>query len=283
MRKFLDPKMDFIFNKIMEDEALLLDFLHAVLGKAEGELVSVERMNLVTTKEFLENKYAVLDVKVKTGDGRIINIEIQNRDEKNMSKRTLFNWSKMYGEQVIEGENYRKLNKTICINILNFNYLEDENGFHNIYRLLNTQSKNELKDNTMELHFIELPKYDGYKNISDNESLKAWVEFLNRPDNSNYKENPAIKKAVEKLEILSGDKETIELYKLRKEALAEGNRLINTARIEGKAEGLIEEKYRFVQNLLDILDDETIAQKSELSLEEVREIRKTRLKFISPE
>ena len=86
MRIFLDPKMDFIFKKIMEDEVLLLDFLHSVLGRAEGELVSVERMNLVTKKEFLENKYAVLDVKVKTADGRIINIEIQNRSQQPSSE-----------------------------------------------------------------------------------------------------------------------------------------------------------------------------------------------------
>ena len=101
-------------------------------------------------------------------------------------------------------------------------------------------------------------------------------------NSTSYKEIPAIKKAVEKLEILSGDKETIELYKLRKEALEEGNRLLNTARIEGKDEGIKEgikegqvtARIEVAISLLDVLDDEMIAKKCNLSLEDVQKIRK---------
>jgi len=230
---YLDPKMDFIFKKLMEDEELLLNFLRVALKNSEGELISAKIVNPITKKEFIKDKHSILDVRVVTADGREINIEIQNRDEKNMTKRTLYHWSKMYGEQIVQGDNYKQLRKTICINILNFEYLEHEKGFHNVYRLLNSSSSNELKDSTLEIHFIELPKYDKYKEFSDNEGLKAWVEFLNHPERTLTLENSVIKKAVKKLEVISSDEETIELFKLRQQSLLEGKLAVNTAKADG--------------------------------------------------
>ena len=39
----------------------------------------------------------------------------------------------MYEEQLSNGEDYSQLNRTICINILNFKYLRSEK-FHTAYR-----------------------------------------------------------------------------------------------------------------------------------------------------
>ncbi len=40
-----------------------------------------------------------------------------------MDKRTLFYWSKLYTEQLSEGQAFNELKKTITINILDFNIL----------------------------------------------------------------------------------------------------------------------------------------------------------------
>ncbi|MCL1950985.1 MAG: Rpn family recombination-promoting nuclease/putative transposase [Turicibacter sp.] len=266
----LDPKMDFIFKKLMENPVLLLDFLKSVLSKTEGEIISAEILNPITKKEFLKDKFSILDVKVKTADGRIINVEIQKKDEKNMSKRTLFHWSKMYGEEIVEGEDYRRLPKTICINILDFNYLETEENFHNIYRLLNTHSKRELKESTIEIHFIELKKYQGDSSKDESDGLKAWVEFLNEPELSFSKRNPTIKTAIETLRHLSCDKETQELYKLRKDALDEGKRQLNSKFSEGVEEGV----RLSIKAVLDVFTDEEISERFNCHIESVREIRK---------
>ena len=290
----LDPKMDFIFKKLMEDTVLLKDFLKSVLCRSEGEITSVELINPQTKKEFIKDKYSYLDVRVKTADGRVINVEIQKKDEKNMTKRTLFHWSKMYGEEIIEGENYRKLPKTICVNILDFDYLETEDGFHHIYRLLHTESKNELRESTIEIHFIELKKFDAFKDKSENEALKAWINFLNSPESSVNVENATIKKAVQTLEILSGDEETITLYKQRKDALDEGKRQLNSKFSEGLEKGLekgiaqgiekgieqgiekgIEQGiYNSILSVLKFMNDEQIAVSFNKTVEEIRDIRK---------
>lgn len=51
-----------------------------------------------------------------------------------MIKRSLYYWSKLYEEQLNEGEDYSQLKRTVCINILNFKYLKNDR-FHNAYRL----------------------------------------------------------------------------------------------------------------------------------------------------
>lgn len=46
----------------------------------------------------------------------------------------------MYEEQIVQGDNYDKLSKTVCINILDFKYLKNDR-FHNGYRLKDLVTK----------------------------------------------------------------------------------------------------------------------------------------------
>jgi len=77
---------------------------------------------------------------------------------------------------------------------------------------------------------------------------------------------PAIKMAEEKLDYLSSDPETTELYKAREYSAHERANLLSTGIERGKREVAIA--------LLDILDDETIALKTGLSIQEVCELRR---------
>ena len=82
------------------------------------------------------------------------NIEIQLKNEHNMIQRSMYYLSKMYEEQLGEGEEYSNLSCTVCINILNFKYLKTER-FHTGYRLKEIDSNEELTD-IIEMHFIEI-------------------------------------------------------------------------------------------------------------------------------
>ena len=66
--------------------------------------------------------------------------------------------TKMLLSQLNKGDNYSALNRTITINILNFDYLEDEN-FIKSYGLFEKNTKKPLTD-LMEFIFIELPKFN---------------------------------------------------------------------------------------------------------------------------
>ncbi|MGL5676448.1 MAG: hypothetical protein ACRDDX_08540 [Cellulosilyticaceae bacterium] len=93
---------------------------------------------------------------------------------------------------------------------------------------------------------------------------------------------PAIKKEENKLEYLRSDPKTIALYKAREYAEHERaniyrsglERGLERGLEQGMARGIQQEKYKLAKNLLDILDDETIARKTGLTVEEVHNMRR---------
>ena len=154
----LSPKVDFVFKKIFgseENKSILISFLNATL-KPKNEIISVELKNTDIEKDYIQDKFSRLDVKATTSNKEVINIEIQLKNQYNMIKRTLYYWSKIYEEQISEGNNYKMLNRTVCINILDYKFLKN-NRFHNTYRLKEIETNEELTD-IEEIHFIEIPK-----------------------------------------------------------------------------------------------------------------------------
>ena len=290
----LSPKVDFVFKKIFGNEKhpnILISFLNAVI-KSTDLIKSVQIKNTDIEKEHIEDKYSRLDIKAVTNNGEHINIEIQVKNEYNMIKRSLYYWSKMYEGQLTKGQDYDTLSRTICINILDFKYLKNDN-FHNCYRLKEKNTNEELTD-VMELHFIEIAKLRKLENTEDiSDMLEAWITFIESPTSELIDRlemsSDEIKEAKEELLRLSGNDKERERYEKRFESLLEQNSLLANAERKGlqkglqkgiekgKKEGLKEGENRkaieIAINLLDILDDETISKKTGLSLKEITELR----------
>lgn len=275
-RRLLNPKVDFIFKKIFGSEKhpnILISFLNAVI-KPDNKIVSVVINNTEITKDFLEDKFSRLDVKATTNNGEVINIEIQIKNEYNMIKRSLYYWSKLYEEQLSEGDKYETLSRTVCINILDFKYL-DNDRFHNAYRLKEIETNEELTD-IEEIHFIEIPKLkdiDDDENIDTIDMLTAWVEFLKDPESNVVRKlefsMEEIKEAKDELYRLSRDKKELELYNLREKSFLDKVSALSEAEEKGQRKKALE----IAKNLLDVLDNETIALKTGLSLEEIERLR----------
>lgn len=289
MTYLLSPKVDFVFKRIFGNEKhpdILISFLNAVM-KPKDLIESVQIRNSDIEKEHIEDKYSRLDIKAITNKGEYINIEIQVKNEYNMIKRSLYYWSKMFENQIVEGDNYNKLAKTVCINILDFKYLRNEK-FHNAYRLKEIITNEELTD-TMEIHFIEIPKLrklDDSDEISD--MLEAWVAFIQNPDSEIVGKlemsRKEIKEAKSELVRMSGDSKERYMYEKRKESILEKVSLIESAEQKGIEKGLKEGENKkaieIAQNAINNnLDDNTIQIITGLSLEEIKELRnkKTRL------
>lgn len=84
---------------------------------------------------------------------------------------------------------------------------------------------------------------------------------------------PAIKMAEQKLDFLSSDPQTIELYKAREYSAHERANILNTGIERGRLQGQLEAKLEVAKALLDILDDKMISEKTGLNLEEIRKLR----------
>ena len=278
----LSPKVDFVFKKIFGNEKhpkILISFLNAVI-KPTDLIKSVEIKNTDIEKEHIEDKYSRLDIKAITNNGEHINIEIQVKNEYNMIKRSLYYWSKMYESQLTKGQDYDSLSRTICINILDFKYLKNDN-FHNCYRLKEKNTNEELTD-VMELHFIEIPKLRKLENSEEvSDMLEAWITFIERPTSEIIDRlemtSSEIKEAKEELIRLSGNDKERERFERRFESLLEQNSLLANAERKGMQKGIQKEKIEIARNLIkNGLDDNLILNSTGLSIDEINKLRKER-------
>lgn len=271
-RTLLNPQIDFVFKKIFgteKNKPILINFLNAVI-KPTTPIKDVEIKNNDIDKDFIEDKFSRLDVKATTSNKEHINIEIQVKNEYNMIQRTLYYWSKMYSEQIQNRDNYSKLERTVCINILNFKYLKNDK-YHNAYRLKELTSNEELTD-LQEIHFIELPKFNeiGNKeyveNVEKMDALEKWLEFLIEPESNTVRQlelsNEEIKLAKSELYRLSMDSKEREQYNMREKSIYDRISALENAEAKGKREGMLEGK---LESKLEVVR-ESLSQGLEISL-----------------
>lgn len=257
-----------------ESKENLIAFLNAVLDtEDQNKLVSLEIINnKELTKEMIEDKTGRLDVRAKTADETQINIEVQLTNQRNMEKRTMFYWGKLFLEGIKQGEDYIHLEKVITINILDFDYLDIER-FHTKYHLWEDDEASYMLTDLIEIHFIEMAKFRRLeqKDLKNN-PLHRWLKFFDKSlSQEELKElmemDTAIKRAEAKLEHLSSDPKMLELYRAREDSLHERANMISSAKLEGKEE--------VVKNMLRMgLPEEHIAVATELSIEHIRDIQK---------
>ena len=280
-RRLLNPKIDFVFKKIFGSEkhpGVLISFLNAVL-KPKNNITDVEIKNTDIDKSYIEDKFSRLDVKAVTSKNEIINIEIQLKNEYNMIQRSLYYWSKLYEEQLEEGDRYDKLCRTVCINILDFKYLKNDR-FHNGYRLKEIETNEELTD-LEEIHFIEilkLKKINSEKDIVD--VLEGWVEFLRDPESEVVRKlemtNKEIREAKDELYRLSMDEKERALYFIREKSIRDEISALANAEEKGMERGIKKgernKAIEIAKSLLDVLDIETISIKTGLSIKEIEDI-----------
>lgn len=278
-RSLLDPKVDFVFKNIFGSEKhpqILISFLNATL-KPKKLITYVEIKNTEVQKQYIEDKFSRLDVKATTSNNEIINIEIQLKNEYNMVKRSLYYLSKMYEEQLNEGEDYNSLVKTVCINIVNFKCLNTKN-FHTAYRFKEISTNEELTD-IQEIHFIEIPKLED--NSDEKDMLVAWTEFLKNPESEKVINLEStiqeIKEAKVELVRMSSDETQREIYEMREKTLKDKVSALNQAERKGIEKGIeigeIKKAVGIANNLLKLgMDIETISESTGLSIEEIKEI-----------
>lgn len=295
------PKNDYAFKKIFGTEAnkdLLIALLNAIIYLPSDEIDSIEFIDKELKGDYYDERAGILDIGCKTKHGTYINVEMQLIDNRNMDKRSLFYWSKIYIGQMKSGEVFNKLKKTITISILDFEYLKDINKMHSIFHVVEDETKKMLTD-VFELHFIEIPKlYKMYEAIGllneKEEELKEWIEFIGSEDEEVLemlaKNNEKINKAYKVLTTISQDEVERRLYEAREMQIHdEVSRLqdaIEEGKQEGKQQGIKEgikegigigDNKRAIEDAINLLklgiSEEIVSQGIGLPLEKVHELK----------
>jgi predicted transposase/invertase (TIGR01784 family) len=232
------PTNDYFFKRIFgqkKNSDLLKDLLEAILTEIKIDKLEVNQ-EVSLERQIMTDKLGVLDIVATLNTGIKVNIEMQIVDNHNTIERSVFYETGLFHENLQKKEDYIQIPKSIGIWILNYDIFND-GPFHEIARL-KREYQNTLLTDKLEIHYIQLPKFQkNCKKISN--KLDEWLTFIS---NENLEEmsmikNKYVKKAEEELEYLNGDAAERRLAELREKAIRDEAAAMAGARRRGIEEG----------------------------------------------
>ena len=236
----MKPKVDFAFKELMADKIVRIGFIAAVLAVPAGNIRSAVILNTELQRTHPEDKPGILDVRICLNDETEIDIEIQINPLSIWADRSLFYLSKMYAAQISAGDSYRLLKKCISISILDFRLFADSGEFYSCFHI-REDTRHTLYTDKMEFHVIELPKLPEELK-KDSSDLLLWAKFLNAERKEEFEmlaeKNEEIRKAYERLQVMSQDEKKRMEYEAREKALRDHNEVMLEATERGIAQGI---------------------------------------------
>ena len=123
MMEILSPRSDVIFKLFFADERnieLLTAFLQSVLDIPADDYDELSITDPHLLREYPDDKLGIIDVKLKTKTGKVINIEIQVAPLPQMRERIVFYDAKLITEQIGGGEDYDRIKRVISVIITDY-------------------------------------------------------------------------------------------------------------------------------------------------------------------
>ena len=219
-----------------------------------------------------------LDVKAVLDDETKVIIEMQILNHEGFEKRVLYNLAKNYSTQLNKAEDYYLLNPVIALNIVDFTMFQNCDKIITNFKLLEKEKFIDYSDD-IELIFIELPKFtkslDALENLRD-----EWIYFIKNVGSLEYVPatlDNAIQNSFELLNEANLSRDELETQHKRKEFISIQKLAIlkatNDGLNKGIEQGMEEKSIKIAKNLLDVLDDKTIASKTGLPIKVVCNLR----------
>lgn len=278
-KKPYNPMNDVLFKFVFgseERKQITIDFINSVLERDAGHEISdiaFKNVEFVPLRE--SEKLTRLDVFCVAGTGEKVDLEVQVVNHLNMASRSLYYWAQMYLMSLQKGQKYKELKPSITINILRYSFLPQAEP-HSIYGLYNPKTMHRLTDN-MELHFLEIPKYQS-KPVENMTKMEKWLAYFANRMNEQEREalamsEVAIREAMDAANIFMQNDEQRLAYINREMAIMDYKSDMEGSREAGREEGKIE---MALEMLKDKVDFDKIVKYSQLSREKLLELAKQR-------
>ena len=183
--KLLDPKNDYVFKRIFGhsgNEQITKNLLESIIP---DKIDKIELdSNPITEKDLLDDKVGILDIKAKLNNGNVnCNIEMQVVDQKDIEKRILFYWSKMYIQTISSGNDYESLKRCIVILITDYDIksLKELPDYITKWKIMEEKYAELELTNMLELYIISLNKAKNSTKTKKEDLLLNWLKFINNP------------------------------------------------------------------------------------------------------
>ena len=276
-------KYDIFFKKIFQQEPLLKAFLNTVLA---DELRAPIAQLTYRPTEFIPHaerhalnqlKHAIIDVFVTTEDGTRALVEIQKGTEKSDLLRFIDYQCRNFSHQFRVGDDYK--NPVACYSVC---WLFDMTPPHQeLKEKLTIRSDKPATDWAATWEIIAIyprcirPEHLASKSLDDLEEWLLLDVVSNAKNAQNIKDlvhNNAVREAFQQLDISGLTEEELSEVEFEEAVTGQYKQTFEKRLQKAKAENEKEKALAIAKNLLDILDIDTICQKTGLNKEEVLEL-----------
>jgi predicted transposase/invertase (TIGR01784 family) len=273
--KFLDVKTDYAFKRVFgstESVPLLISFLNAILDyTGDGAIVDLTILDPYLAPKLQGMKDTYVDVRAKLKNGNSVIVEMQVLNVQGFEQRVLYNAAKEFSNQLTAGQAYKLLNPVIALTFTDFKLFDDISHYQSNF-VMQEKSRFIQYSDDIELVFVELPKFN--KNENELDDIKdKWIYFVKNAGKLDYipvaLKEPCIEEALSMVNEASLSREELELQYRRYDFIRLQQGSLALAEEKGKQEGILE----IAHNLLDVLDDVTIAHKTGLTIEQIKAMR----------
>jgi predicted transposase/invertase (TIGR01784 family) len=277
---FINPKTDYAFKKIFgssDNKGILISFLNAMIYDGNPTIEDLEIINPNLPPKITGLKDTYLDVKARLADGTLVIIEMQVLNVEFFGKRVLYNAAKTYVSQLQKGQGYGMLQPVIALTLTDFEMFENSDRV--ISRFVYKEETTNLRytDNNMKLVFVELPKFT--KDLSQLETLvDKWIYFIKYANTlTQIPETmdviPEIHQAFDIANQVNLNPDELDAIERQEMFIYDQQGVIIYAEKQARKEAKKEATLAIARQLLDRLDDATIAQITGLSVQDVQNLR----------
>lgn len=278
-------RFDWAAKRMLRDKANFGVFEGLITVLLNEPVHIVEILESESNQDYIDDKYNRVDIKARNSKDEIILVEIQQTRELYYLERVLYGVAKTITEHISLGEKYDKVKKVYSISILYFDLGQGADYlYHGQTSLVGVHTKDTLRINARDrgILSIKTPEeiFPEYFIIRVNEfnkiaktPLEEWMDYLK---SGHIKENttaPGLQEARKKLQYLKMDKAERKAYDRHIDNIMVQNDVLDTAKMEGRAEGRAEERKSVARNLKAMgLDLQAIEQATGLSQKEIESL-----------
>ncbi|CAK8725057.1 Rpn family recombination-promoting nuclease/putative transposase [Candidatus Electrothrix laxa] len=267
---------DWAMKKLLRSKAnfeILEGFLSELL---RDDIRILEILESESNKEDVRDKFNRVDLKVRNQKDEIIVIEVQYDRELDYLQRILYGTSRVITEHLRESKPYADIVKVISVNILYFDLGQGEDYVYHgstVFRGIHRHDVLRFSEGQQELYgqkeiyeiFPEyyLVKVNSFDDIAK-DSLDEWIYFLKNEEIKEEFSAKGLAKAKSTLDVLKLSEQERVAYERYQEDLHYRASMVHSSYYLGRKEKTLE----IARNLIDVLDDQTIAEKTGLRVED---------------
>ena len=295
--RYINLFTDYGFKRVFGTEMnkdLLIDFLNELLKGKEKKIVSLNYLPSEQISRTEIDRKAIYDLYCENEDGEKFIVELQKAKQKFFKDRSIYYSTFPIQHQAEKGDWNYELKAVYTVGILDFIFNEDEKHIDDIkekhienveddivtiVRLINEKT-GKVFYNKLTYVYLEIPKFN--KKLEEIEThFEKWLyvfRYLHRLQKRPIAlQEKIFNKLFETAEISKFTHDEYTAYETSLKAHRDYKNTLDFAKEEGFEKGKIEGKMEIAINLLDILDDKTIALKTGFTESEIKKLRKRTL------